>query len=92
MWLKILETNWKTRYEDDETRSNTEPTSSEECNAQPRMMESKDKIRLFLAWFREYYVYPIFGAAVLAILIIGERNLFSTQVRYQTEPVVNIGQ
>lgn len=28
---------------------------------------------------------------ILAVLIIGERNLFSTQVDYQTEPMVSIG-
>jgi len=34
----------------------------------------------------------VFSAAVLAILVIGERNLFSTPVNYQTEPMANIGQ
>lgn len=33
----------------------------------------------------------IFGGAVLVILVVGEMNLFSTQVRYQTEPMANIG-
>lgn len=33
----------------------------------------------------------LFGGAVLAILIAGERNLFSSQVRYQTEPMANVG-
>lgn len=34
---------------------------------------------------------PVFGAAVLAILIIGEMNFFTKQVRYQTEPIASIG-
>ena len=33
----------------------------------------------------------IFVAAVLAILTIGERNFFSAQVFYQTEPIASIG-
>jgi hypothetical protein len=28
---------------------------------------------------------------ILAVLIIGERNFFSTQVDYQTEPIVSVG-
>lgn len=35
---------------------------------------------------------PLFSAAVLAILIIGERNFFSHQVDYQTEPIASIGE
>jgi hypothetical protein len=34
---------------------------------------------------------PVFGVAVFAILIIGERNFFSTQVRWQTEPFSSVG-
>jgi hypothetical protein len=33
----------------------------------------------------------VFGGAVLAILIIGESNLSSGQVLYQTEPMASIG-
>ena len=28
---------------------------------------------------------------ILAVLIIGERNFFSAQVDYQTEPIVSVG-
>ena len=34
---------------------------------------------------------PVFGCAVFAILVIGERNFFSTQVKWQTEPFSSIG-
>jgi hypothetical protein len=34
---------------------------------------------------------PIIGAAVLAILIMGEKNFFSRQVQYQTGPIASIG-
>lgn len=45
-----------------------------------------------IAFVRKYVEVPFFGGAILAILIIGERNLFSSQVRHQTEPLANIGQ
>ncbi|ORY08579.1 hypothetical protein BCR34DRAFT_391779 [Clohesyomyces aquaticus] len=35
---------------------------------------------------------PLFMGGLLAILIVGEVNLFSKQVTYQTEPFVNVGQ
>ena len=34
----------------------------------------------------------LFGLAVLTILIIGERNLFSNPVNFQTEPMANVGE
>jgi hypothetical protein len=34
---------------------------------------------------------PVFGLAVFAILVIGERNFFSRQVKWQTEPFSSIG-
>lgn len=33
----------------------------------------------------------VFGGLVLAILVIGERNFFSTQVSYESEPMYAIG-
>lgn len=39
---------------------------------------------------REYGEIIVFGSAVLAILILGERNMFSSQVRYQQEPIVSL--
>jgi hypothetical protein len=33
----------------------------------------------------------LISSQILAILIIGERNFFSTQVDYQTEPIVSVG-
>ncbi|KAF2211309.1 hypothetical protein CERZMDRAFT_112742 [Cercospora zeae-maydis SCOH1-5] len=41
---------------------------------------------------RKYSITVIFGGAVLTILILGERNLFSKEVDYMTEPLANIGQ
>ncbi|KAI7265044.1 hypothetical protein KC345_g8607 [Hortaea werneckii] len=40
----------------------------------------------------KYLQIVLFGGAVFAILVAGERNLFSSQMRYQTEPMANVGQ
>ena len=39
----------------------------------------------------KYLQIILFGGAVFAILVAGERNLFSSQMRYQTEPMANVG-
>lgn len=52
---------------------------------------SKAKLKALINTFGEYYQVPVFGAAAFAVLVLGERNMFSRQVRYQTEPVANIG-
>jgi hypothetical protein len=41
---------------------------------------------------RSYGEITIFTLTILIILILGERNLFSPQIRYQQEPLGNIGQ
>jgi hypothetical protein len=40
---------------------------------------------------RTAYV-PVIGAIVLGIIILGERNFFSPQIVYQTEPLSSIGE
>ncbi|KAI6834492.1 hypothetical protein KC332_g5079 [Hortaea werneckii] len=40
----------------------------------------------------KYLQIILFGGAVFAILVAGERNLFSSQMRYKTEPMANVGQ
>lgn len=52
-----------------------------------KMSSVNTVVRLFLSTLE----IPIFSAAVLAILIFGERNFFSRQVEYQTEPINSIG-
>ncbi|RSL49685.1 hypothetical protein CEP54_012302 [Fusarium duplospermum] len=45
-----------------------------------------------IGFFLKILAVPVFGGAGLAILIVGEINFFSSQVRYQTEPMANVGQ
>ena len=87
MWNKILEINYRTRHV--QTKDANQDELIEGTNgATPRKMEGvNDRIRGML----KYVEIPVFSGAVLAILVIGERNLFSTQVRYQTEPIASIG-
>lgn len=54
-------------------------------------VESMKGVNSLIRRFLSVVEVPVFGAAVLAILIMGEMNFFTTQVRYQTEPIASIG-
>lgn len=47
---------------------------------------------LWISVFVRFIEVTLFSAAVLGILILGERNFFSTQVNYQTERLTSAGQ
>jgi hypothetical protein len=88
MWNKILKVNWKTRFGDrDKDERIDEPIEGTNGATIGKMRGVNTLIRLFLSAVE----IPVFGAAVLAILIIGERNFFSYRVSYQTEPIASIG-
>lgn len=88
MWNKILEINWKTRWGNkDKDKRLDEPLEGTNGATMEKMRGVNTLIRLFLSAVE----VPVFVAAVFAILIIGERNFFSHQVRYQTEPIASIG-
>jgi hypothetical protein len=83
MWTKILETNWKSRFAPRDANEHIDGTKATEG----KMRGVNEVIRKFLSVVE----VPIFGAAVLAILIIGENNFLSTPMSYQTEPIASIG-
>lgn len=85
MWYKILEIKWKTSFGDGGEENKIIDGTNGATNA--AMMRVKNQVRKFMLAVE----IPVFGAAVLAILIIGERNFFSAQVRYKTEPMASIG-
>ncbi|KAF4620188.1 hypothetical protein G7Y89_g14633 [Cudoniella acicularis] len=87
MWNKILKINWKSRFGDEDEKMD-EPISGTNGATEGKMRKVNGLIRFFLSAIE----IPVFGAAVFAILIIGERNFWSQQVRYQTEPIATIGQ
>lgn len=87
MWNKILEINWKTRFgnrEEDE-----DPIEGTNGATVGRMKGVNNSISGFL---KSAVEVPVFCAAVLAIVIAGERNFWSDQMFYETEPVSSIGQ
>ncbi|KAI0138131.1 hypothetical protein F4776DRAFT_79976 [Hypoxylon sp. NC0597] len=85
MWNKILELNWKITFGQGDGDGPIEGTNGATVEG---MTKVNSMIRLFLSTIE----VPIFSAAVLAILIFGERNFFSDEVSWQTEPMTSIGQ
>ncbi|OJD40342.1 uncharacterized protein BKCO1_1000515 [Diplodia corticola] len=85
MWNKILKMNWNTRFGDGDEDEQIEGTNGATIGT---MKKVNDIIRGFLGIVE----ILVFGGAVLAIIILGEMNFFSAQVRYQTEPMASIGQ
>ena len=87
---QVLQYNWhrvfgsKDEYDDgcDETVGGT--------NSADR--ETMARINSTIGYYLKMTAIPVFGGAGAAILILGEINLFSKQVRYQTEPMASIGQ
>lgn len=87
MWNKILEYNWKTRNEEEIEELENEFITGTNGATIKEMKSLNGYLRKFLSAVE----IPVFGAAVLAILVLGEQNFFSKQVNYQTEPIASIG-
>jgi hypothetical protein len=87
-WDKIVEINWKSRFGDghEDGRMN-EPIEGTNGATPGSMRSVNEMVRQFLSVIE----IPLFGVAVLAILCIGETNLFSSQLMHQTEPITSIG-
>ncbi|GFF28719.1 hypothetical protein IFM58399_02067 [Aspergillus lentulus] len=89
MWNKILEINWTRRFGNpDRNKKQDEVIEGTNGATLGTMNKVNEMIRSFLSVVE----VPIFGAAVLVIILIGEMNFFSDQVRYQTERIESIGQ
>ncbi|CAJ2504991.1 Uu.00g123850.m01.CDS01 [Anthostomella pinea] len=81
-WIKILEVNWKNSY-----GHHDEPISGTNGATIGKMKGVNAVIRTFLSTVE----VPLFGGAVIVILVFGELNFFSRQVNFQTEPMTSIG-
>ncbi|EKV19577.1 Transcription factor [Penicillium digitatum] len=87
MWIKVLDDNWekfakgKPKQKPDELIQGTNGATIN------HMTRIANKISKWLALIE----IPVFAAAVLAILVKGEMNFWSTPMRYQTEPIQSIG-
>jgi hypothetical protein len=82
-WEKILEINWKRRREPERLDQQIEGVNI----TVGEMKGINNRVTLFLSVIE----IPLFGGAVMVILIIGEINFFSHQLMYQTEPMASIG-
>lgn len=82
MWGRQLEFNWVQRM------ASTEENKAEGEIEEERKFNSGRELRRM--YFRAFSI-PLIIAALLAFIVIGERNLFSSQLRYQTEPIASIG-
>ncbi|KAI0126025.1 hypothetical protein BJ170DRAFT_458380 [Xylariales sp. AK1849] len=90
MWNKILEINWKKLFgRGDDSESSDEPIEGTNGATTGKMKIVNEDIKKYLKVAIEV---PVFGGAILTILISGELNFFSPQVSYQTEPIASIGQ
>ncbi|KAI2614957.1 hypothetical protein GGR54DRAFT_642694 [Hypoxylon sp. NC1633] len=85
MWNKILEINWETKFGHGDENQLIEGTNGATVK---EMSKVNTMVKLFLSTIE----IPVFSAAVIAILAVGERNFWSEQVNYQTEPIQGIGQ
>lgn len=81
MWGRQLEFNWEQRF------VGAEGSKAEEIEEARKYKNGRELRRMYL----RVISIPLFIAALLAFIVIGERNLFSSQLRYQTEPIASIG-
>ncbi|KAF6840394.1 hypothetical protein CMUS01_03931 [Colletotrichum musicola] len=89
MWNKILEINWKKGDgAQDEKGSDSSVITGTNGATLGGMKAVNQAIRSMLSAVE----IPVFAGAWLAVLIIGEINFWSPQVRYHTEPIGSIGQ
>ncbi|KAL1647045.1 hypothetical protein SLS58_002815 [Diplodia intermedia] len=89
MWNKILKLDWNMRFgRRDEDRDDNEQIDGTNGATIKKMKLINDVVKGLLGTVEIF----VFGGAVLAIIIFGERNFFSSQVNYMTEPIASIGQ
>ncbi|KAK0124721.1 hypothetical protein ONS96_008604 [Cadophora gregata f. sp. sojae] len=89
MWNKIRKINWIMRWGNGQREEKPDEPIEGTNGA---TVESMKGVNSLMRRFLSVVEVPVFGAAVLAILILGEMNFFTKQVRYQTEPIASIGQ
>lgn len=85
MWGDQLESNWQRLIAGSE-ENKTPGINSVIMRKNTSGFNRQAKIYLRLAFL------PFLMAALVAVIVIGERNLFSSQLRYQTEPMASIGE
>ncbi|KAI4593870.1 hypothetical protein KJ359_008913 [Pestalotiopsis sp. 9143b] len=89
MWNHIAEFNWRQRFFSKEQEKDEEIIEGTNGATTGQMKYLNQNIKKYLKIAVEL---PVFGAAVLAILVIGEKNFWSKPVNYMTEPIASVGQ
>ena len=88
MRIKILQQNWRKYFGDGNVNEDLDqPISGTNAATPAKMLKVNDRIRFYLKMVE----IPIFGAAILALIIVGERNFFEFSVAYMTEPIASVG-
>ncbi|KAK3303649.1 uncharacterized protein B0T15DRAFT_486999 [Chaetomium strumarium] len=85
LWDKILRTNFVKQFGDPDANKLIDGTNGA---TEGGMKNINEVIRGLLSRVE----IPVFGGAVLALIIVGELNFWSEPVRYETEPIANVGQ
>lgn len=88
MWNKILDVNRVKRYGPETAREREQQLTAGPNSATVKQM---NRVNTVVRRFLRVVEAPLFAATILAILVVGELNLFSAQVQYQTEPIASIG-
>lgn len=83
-WIKILELNWKSRFGTGDLQERIEGTNGATVGG---MLGVNAVIGRFLSVLEVL----LFGAAVVAILVVGEMNFFSEPMMWDTEYLQSIG-
>ncbi|KAL6711094.1 hypothetical protein ACN47E_006969 [Coniothyrium glycines] len=83
-WDKILEINWKRRRSPE--RSDDQIEGADMTISELRGINSV--VRKFLSVVE----IPLFGGVIITMVGVGEANFYSSQMRYDTEPMASIGQ
>lgn len=89
MWIKIMDDNWENLKLGNKSKKKEDHEPIDGTNgATPLQMKGiAERIRGWLTLIE----IPVFIAAVLAIVVKGEMNFWSTPVDYQTEPMASVG-
>ncbi len=94
MWIKIYEIPSKKSYDNEGDDSCHHCLCRRYQPADHLDNDNAGKIKELIKTIRSCLSHVqmiILSGAVLTILCIGEKNFFSAQVRYQTEPMASIG-
>jgi hypothetical protein len=80
------------RVEDCSTPSSSSGEDAKQMSPSSIDKNLKSRLRRGFQAFKGNFEAPVFGAAILVIVVIGERNLWSGPVYWDTEPIANVGE